>query len=102
MLVGAMPDISYKSETTSVPENARLFVFCDGAYEITKPDHTMLDFDNEFVPYLASNGRSANIPQDLVNESASSMYDFDDPGKQRRSDLPGARRLARYLGRSRS
>ena len=66
MLVGAMPAISYKSETTSVPENSRLFVFCDGAYEIARPDHTRLDFDDEFIPFLVRNGRNANVPQDVL------------------------------------
>jgi sigma-B regulation protein RsbU (phosphoserine phosphatase) len=67
MLIGAMPDISYQSETSSIPKNARLFVFCDGAYEIKRPDHTMLDFDDEFVPYLVRNGRSSNISQEVLN-----------------------------------
>ena len=67
LLIGAMPDISYKSETTSIPENARLLVFCDGAYEIKRPDNTMLDFDDEFIPYLVGNGRSPNIPQDVLH-----------------------------------
>jgi phosphoserine phosphatase RsbU/P len=67
MLVGAMPAISYKSETTSVPEHSRLFVFCDGAYEIARPDHSRLDFDDEFVPYLEKNGRGASIAQDVLN-----------------------------------
>lgn len=67
MLIGAMPVVTYNSETTPVPENARLFVFCDGAYEIARPDRTRLDFDDEFVPFLVKNGRSANIPQDVLN-----------------------------------
>ncbi len=67
MLVGAKPAVSYKSETTPVPENSRLFVFSDGAYEIARPDHSRLDFDNEFVPYLEKNGRSASIAQDVLN-----------------------------------
>jgi sigma-B regulation protein RsbU (phosphoserine phosphatase) len=67
MLVGAMPAVSYKSDTTHVPENSRLFVFSDGAYEIARPDHTRLDFDDDFVPYLLRNGRGANVPQDVLN-----------------------------------
>jgi phosphoserine phosphatase RsbU/P len=66
MLVGAMPGLTYKSETTQVPKNSRLFVFCDGAYEIARPDGTRLDFDEEFVPYLVKNGRSASISQDVL------------------------------------
>ncbi len=66
MLVGAMPAIFYRSETTPVPENARLFIFSDGAYEIARPDRTRLDFDEDFVPYLIEHGRRADISQDVL------------------------------------
>jgi sigma-B regulation protein RsbU (phosphoserine phosphatase) len=66
MLVGALPAISYRSETTPVPENARLFIFSDGAYEIARPDRTRLDFDEDFVPYLIEHGRRADISQDVL------------------------------------
>ena len=66
MLVGAMPSVCYQSATSLVPENSRLFVFCDGAYEIGRPDGTRLDFDRDFVPYLLRNGRSLNIPQEVL------------------------------------
>jgi len=67
MLIGAMPAISYRSATTEVPAHSRLFVFCDGVYEIKRPDNTMLDFDDEFVPYLISNGRSPSIADDVLS-----------------------------------
>ena len=63
MLVGAMPSVHYNSATTSVPENSRLFVFCDGAYEIGRPDGSRLDFASDFVPYLLKNGRSLDLPE---------------------------------------
>jgi phosphoserine phosphatase RsbU/P len=66
MLVGAMPSVCYKSATTFIPENSRLFVFCDGAYEIGRPDGTRLDFENDFVPYLLTNGRDVNIPEQVL------------------------------------
>ena len=66
MLVGAMPSVCYQSATSLTPENSRLFVFCDGAYEIGRPDGTRLDFDGDFVPYLLRNGRSLNIPQEVL------------------------------------
>jgi phosphoserine phosphatase RsbU/P len=66
MLVGAMPNVSYQSATSLVPENSRLFVFCDGAYEIARPDGSRLDFDNDFVPYLLRNGRSVDIPERVL------------------------------------
>jgi sigma-B regulation protein RsbU (phosphoserine phosphatase) len=67
MLVGAMPSVCYNSATTLVPENSRLFVFCDGAYEIGRPDGTRLDFDSDFLPYLLKNGRSPNIPEKVLS-----------------------------------
>ena len=66
MLVGAMPSACYKSATSLVPENSRLFVFCDGAYEIARPNGTRLDFDNDFVPYVLRNGRSVNMPEAVL------------------------------------
>jgi phosphoserine phosphatase RsbU/P len=67
MLVGAMPSVCYQSATSLVPKNSRLFVFCDGAYEIGRPDGTRLDFDSDFVPYLLRNGRSVNIPEAVLS-----------------------------------
>ena len=67
MLVGAMPNIRYNSEISLVPENSRLFIFCDGAYEIGRPDGTRLDFDSDFLPYLLKNGRSVNIPEEVLS-----------------------------------
>jgi sigma-B regulation protein RsbU (phosphoserine phosphatase) len=67
MLVGAMPSVVYKSATTPIPGNSRLFVFCDGAYEIGRPDGTRLDFESDFVPYLLRNGRSVNIADQVLS-----------------------------------
>jgi hypothetical protein len=59
--------MSPKSATSLIPENSRLFVFCDGAYEIARPDGTRLDFDTDFAPYLLKNGRSLNIPEQVLS-----------------------------------
>jgi phosphoserine phosphatase RsbU/P len=67
MLVGAMPSVAYNSATSAVPENSRLFVFCDGAYEIGRLDGTRLDFENDFLPFLLKNGRSVNIPEEVLS-----------------------------------
>lgn len=66
MIIGAMPGLTFDSQTTVVPPGSRLFVYCDGAYEIKRPNDEMLDFDEEFVPYLRKNGRSATIADDLL------------------------------------
>ncbi|HEY5813673.1 MAG TPA: PP2C family protein-serine/threonine phosphatase, partial [Terrimicrobiaceae bacterium] len=67
MIVGVMPNVSYKSKLTPIPDDGRLFVFSDGAYEIARPDHTRIDFDDDFIPYLMKNGRRANISQDVLD-----------------------------------
>ena len=67
MLIGAMPGMSFKSAQTQIPAGARLFVFCDGAYEIKRADDgQMLDYETDFLPYLVKNGRNPALPQDLL------------------------------------
>lgn len=66
MIIGVMPGMTYESASTPVPINSRLFVYCDGAYEIKRPDGPMLDFDGEFVPFLVRNGRSKTLPDDVL------------------------------------
>jgi sigma-B regulation protein RsbU (phosphoserine phosphatase) len=66
MLIGGMPDMTYQSATNAVPPGSRLFVYCDGAYEIKRPDGTMLDFDRDFLPFLQKNGRNPTLPDDVL------------------------------------
>lgn len=67
MLIGAMPGMKFKSADTIIPAGARLFVFCDGAYEIKRPDTgEMLEYETDFLPYLVEHGRSPTLPQDLL------------------------------------
>ena len=49
--VGFLPDATYESKECTVAKPARLFLFSDGAYEITRPDGTMLEFE-EFEEVL--------------------------------------------------
>ncbi|MDM0001644.1 SpoIIE family protein phosphatase [Variovorax sp. J22P240] len=42
--VGISPAARYQEEQCVLPSPARLFVFSDGAYEITRPDGSMLDY----------------------------------------------------------
>jgi len=66
MLIGAMPDMTFESETITVPPGSRLFVYCDGAYEIKRADGTMIGFDEDFVPFIAGNARSETLPADVL------------------------------------
>ena len=43
--VGFLPDFSYASEECTLAGPARLFLFSDGAYEIMRPDGTILEFE---------------------------------------------------------
>jgi len=49
--VGFLPDATYESMECMVASPARLFLFSDGAYEIERPDGTMLEFE-EFEEVL--------------------------------------------------
>jgi len=52
LIIGGMPDITFESAEASLPPGARLFVFSDGAYEITRPDGSMMWF-GEFQKLIA-------------------------------------------------
>lgn len=67
MLIGAMPGMHFASDTTDIPPGSRLFVFCDGAYEIKKPDGTMIDFDTDYLPFLLRHAREADLPDKLLD-----------------------------------
>lgn len=67
VLIGALPDMTFKSDTTTVPPGARLCVFCDGAYEIRQPNQSMIDFDDDFIPYIAAHGREDSLPTTLLS-----------------------------------
>jgi serine phosphatase RsbU (regulator of sigma subunit) len=43
--VGILPDFPYASEERTLAGPARLFLFSDGAYEIMRPDGTLLEFE---------------------------------------------------------
>ena len=52
-VIGGIPGIPYVSGSCDVPPGSRLFVFSDGAYEITKKDGGMMNF-NEFLAHLTA------------------------------------------------
>lgn len=51
MVVGGMPNVVFEEATVTVGPYNRLYVFSDGVYEITKPDGTMMIYD-DFVRFL--------------------------------------------------
>jgi phosphoserine phosphatase RsbU/P len=58
--VGILPDYPYESKECTLAGPARLFLFSDGAYEITRPDGTMLEFEDleEFLARPVPEGAS--------------------------------------------
>ena len=40
-----LPDVSYSAQECTLDGPARLFIFSDGAFEITAPDESMLEFE---------------------------------------------------------
>ncbi len=53
MPCGSMPDLRFPAGATVLPPRARVYLFSDGAYEITYADGTMMRYD-EFVALLAA------------------------------------------------
>jgi sigma-B regulation protein RsbU (phosphoserine phosphatase) len=45
LIIGAMADVTFEAAEADLPPGSRLFVFSDGAYEITRPDGSMLSLD---------------------------------------------------------
>ncbi|QLA17474.1 SpoIIE family protein phosphatase [Desulfolutivibrio sulfoxidireducens] len=52
LMIGAMPEIAFKSGECEVPPGSRLFVFSDGVYEVAGPGRVMWTYD-EYRDYLA-------------------------------------------------
>jgi sigma-B regulation protein RsbU (phosphoserine phosphatase) len=46
MMIGGMPGSRYQAQSCEIPPGSRFFLFCDGAYEITRPDGKICTFDD--------------------------------------------------------
>ena len=59
-IIGALPGLSYKSDTIDVEGSTRLYVYSDGVYEITATDGTMWTLDGfvEFMTHPPDGDRS--------------------------------------------
>jgi sigma-B regulation protein RsbU (phosphoserine phosphatase) len=62
MLIGGWPGSRYQSQTCVIPAGSRLFLFCDGAYEITLPEGRVYTLD-EFAALLGE--LPSDVPVDL-------------------------------------
>jgi phosphoserine phosphatase RsbU/P len=57
MIIGGLPRVTFQQEVRDLPPFSRLYVFSDGAYEIMKPDGTMMRL-SEFVQILSDARRA--------------------------------------------
>jgi sigma-B regulation protein RsbU (phosphoserine phosphatase) len=65
MMIGAMPESRYPSQSCEVPAGSRLFLFCDGAYEITLPEGRVYTLD-EFATLLGWLAAEGPIDLDTI------------------------------------
>ena len=79
--VGTFPDSAFQNRQITLRPFNRLFVFSDGAYEIVRPDGSMLTLD-EFINHLSERTRSDASGPDttlayLENTRGSASYEDD-------------------------
>ncbi|HEV3270888.1 MAG TPA: SpoIIE family protein phosphatase [Candidatus Methylacidiphilales bacterium] len=65
MMVGGMPNSRYTSQACEIAAGSRLFLFCDGVYEITLPEGRMYTLD-EFAGLLGKLPADAPVDLDAV------------------------------------
>ena len=66
MIVGALPDSVFPSETIDVPSGAALIVACDGCYEIRNASGVVGGF-KEFEEFMCRRGLSDSALADLLD-----------------------------------
>jgi len=67
--IGMLPGVPFSNSETVVPPGANLFVFSDGAYEITRPDETMWSLDDLAATLAASDPAQGVLPLDGVERT---------------------------------
>ena len=89
MLVGAMPDTTYREDVCDVPPGARLVIFSDGAYELRRPGGGMIAFE-DMISWVAANSRDEHLPEALIEwaRSITGGGDFDDDVSVLTVDFP--------------
>jgi sigma-B regulation protein RsbU (phosphoserine phosphatase) len=71
-LIGAVEGLAFDSSERAVPPGAQLFVFSDGAFEISRPDGSMWAFDQ----FLASLGRQPAGAESRMDALVSEIRDL--------------------------
>ena len=76
-LIGAVEGLEFGSSETSIPPGGRVFVYSDGAFEISRPDGSMWPFD-EFVATLTSPKEGPESPIDALVTRVRTVSQRDD------------------------
>jgi phosphoserine phosphatase RsbU/P len=78
--VGILPDFPYASTEYTLAAPARLFLFSDGAYEITRPDGTLLEFEDFEEVLTRAVPEGASELEDLLHfaRNVNGSKDLDD------------------------
>ena len=66
LIVGAMEDMVYQSQSCQIPPGAMLLVLCDGCYEIPDKEGKMMEFD-EFEQYMQTHAFQPDGLDQLLN-----------------------------------
>ena len=67
--IGMLPGVPFSNEEATVPPGANLFVFSDGAYEITRPDESMWSLDDLSATLAASDPSQGALPLEGVERT---------------------------------
>jgi len=76
-LIGAVDGLEFGSKDVAVPVGARLVVYSDGAFEISRPDGSMWAFD-DFLKTLAAPPPAATNPMDALVTHVRQLSGRDD------------------------
>jgi len=76
-LIGAVEGLEFGSSETTIPPGGRVFVYSDGAFEISRPDGSMWPFE-EFVATLTAPKEGAESPIDALVTRVRAVSGRDD------------------------
>jgi sigma-B regulation protein RsbU (phosphoserine phosphatase) len=76
-LIGAVDGLEFDSRETTVPQGSRLFVYSDGAFEISRPDGSMWSFD-EFLRAIGAPPNGAESRMDALVTTVRGVSGRDD------------------------
>jgi sigma-B regulation protein RsbU (phosphoserine phosphatase) len=76
-LIGAVDGLEFDSREASVPVGSRLFVYSDGAFEISRPDGSMWSFD-EFLTTLTTRPNGQESRMDALVTAVRKISERDD------------------------